>query len=105
MSDELSPYEEEMLEIEREKLEVLKKLRKDLKHRERMENLHRFIEEFEIEREDVASFVRFLREKFGEAKEGGDDEGEHVAKRIKDAVSTTLSRLNIEVVREGKDDG
>lgn len=103
MSEELSRYEEEMLEIEREKLEVLKKLRKDMKHSERMENLHRLIEEFDIDREDVVSFVRFLRDRFGEAKEEAEDR--NAGERLKDAVSTVLSRLNIEVVRGEKDDG
>ncbi len=89
--EELSAYKRKHLEIEKKKLETLQAMRKDMKHHQRMENIHKTIEELGVDKEDVVFLVRYILEKIedykGEtaASEGlkdvmselVDDEGDH----------------------------
>lgn len=89
---ELSEYEQKMVEIEEEKLETLKGLRKDLKHYKRMESFHKTIEELGVDKEDVVFLVKYLLKKFDEFR----GEESEVSDEIKSVVT--------ELVKEKSDD-
>lgn len=95
MEDEkgsLDDYQKEMLEIEKEKLETLKGLRKDMKRHQRMESIHKTIEELGIDKEDVIFLVKYVLKKVDQYR-GKESE---VSEEIKNVIS--------EVVGEGKGD-
>ncbi len=80
--EEMSPYKRKHLEIEKKKLETLKEIRKDLKHYQRMENIHKTIEELGVDKEDVAFLFKYIIGKIEDYK------GESAASEgLKDVIS------------------
>lgn len=65
MSEELTPYQERMLEIEEEKLAAIKGIRKELRSGFRSERIHYLLDDLDIDREDLETVFRLLRDRFG----------------------------------------
>lgn len=69
MGEDMSAYEEERLELEREKVRLLRKIRKDMKHQRNLDNLHNIVETLEIDRDDIDAAVSFLGEQLEKRRE------------------------------------
>lgn len=63
---DLDEYQERMLEIEEEKLETLKGIRKDMKRHQRMQSIYKTIEELGVDKEDVVFLVKYVLNKIDE---------------------------------------
>jgi len=72
MSDELTRYEEERLELEREKVRLLKEIRKDMKHQRNLDNIHNIVDTLEIDRDDIDAAVSFIGEQLEKHREDED---------------------------------
>lgn len=88
MTEELTPYQERMLEIEEEKLAAIKGIRKELRSGFRSERIHYLLDDLDIDREDLETVFRLLRDRFGGGSTeevsipGSDDDGSEAAKSV-----------------------
>lgn len=73
MGDDMTEYEEERLELEREKVRLLKKIRKDVKHQQSLENLAELADRLDIGRDDIDGVVRFVGDKLKQHADEDDD--------------------------------
>lgn len=74
MSEELSTYEKKRLELEKQKVELLRDIRKDLRHDRKLKNLYNVVDALEIDRDDIDRFVRFVGDQLEERRDNEDDE-------------------------------
>jgi len=96
--DELSAYEEKRLELEERKLTVLKDIKKDIRHQKRMTNLYGFLDQMDVNREDIEDFIEFVGGKISQMREGNES-GEDVASAITEAIRSATSQ-NVDVTVE-----
>ena len=100
MEDEkgsLDDYQKEMLEIEKEKLETLKGLRKDMKRHQRMESIHKTIEELGIDKEDVIFLVKYVLKKVDQYRGKESEVSEEIKNVIGEVVGEGTGDSNIHI--------
>lgn len=112
MTEELTPYQERMLEIEEEKLAAIKGIRKDLRSGLRAERIHYLLDDLDIDREDLETVFRLLKDRFGGSGEevsipvSDDDDGSEAAKSVTGAgADDDVKQAVVDAIRSatGKD--
>lgn len=68
--EELTPYQQRMIELEEEKVAQLRGIRKELRAGSRAKKLHYLLDELDVDRDDLEAVFNILRSRFG-----GDGDG------------------------------
>lgn len=107
MSDELSTYEKRRLELEEKKVELLSSIRKDLRRHQRFSNVHKLVDELDIDKHDIGRLAQYVEHRVDGREEETSSKG-GTTKAIGELVAALTSKnvdVSVDVENEDDSDG
>lgn len=108
MSDDLSTYEKRRLELEEQKVELLASIRKDLRRHERFSNLHKLVDELDIDKHDLGRLAKYIEQRFEGDSETDRETGGGKKAAIGELIGALTSKnvdVSVDVEHEDDTDG